>query len=1327
MSAAAASNQVFQELQVQQLIGAFRYGNDIEVYLRKFEEKTTQLNWNPERKINNLKFLFDDEVNRLIHENGNRPYEEIIRMIKETIIRKQHGDHTTILSKRFDPDLDDPAAFLRSKFIVFGQRTEWTQEERKMWLNATLPEDFEIVDVDQTRLIERLQIYVKNHKARQYEIKKLDETMKTLKDEIAKGNQLTLNKLNALYTDGHQQQQNRFNQGQYGRSNENRGQYGRPNNRGQYGNRGQNDYNSARSNDQNRGRYGDRHQPYQRYHQVAYDYSTGSRDCWICSLLNRGKPGQPSRTGHRPSQCFYRFEAAYEKGIDLHATDLDKPQRPRDNNQAAPPVNSLNTLDASDRPEVPLNLALHGKPFYLLLLFCKIDSIHAIAGIYDSGATRSVADLTTAKQLKLRLTPINEPVSGVCGRDVCKYLATFDLTIGQQTRTVHFLILNANFGNKLLIGLDTIHAFNLSQTKDLKIFQNDNFELTLIKPPLFNQTEFINALTQVHAIINPINLTKPSDPIETPEYPETTTDQQPMDVDPETPTFCDFSKPFYPLSAKSNIPLFDVSEFISRKLDSTHLEDTTPHTQTPFTLYNLTGYSDDYQLPKIDLDFRKQINPELPVEYIDRIEKILKEADCFARDEFDVGLIKGDLYSIPLKPNTLPVYRRPYYTNHEDHIFLNRTLKILLERGIVRHSFSNFAAPVVLARKKDTPSKRLTIDFRELNDITEELKFPFPTIQEMIDSVGNKAYMSTLDMNNAFWHFPMQEEDIHKTAFRTSDYHLEFTRMPQGHKNAPAVMQRGLQRIIVKHDLTEFCKNFFDDINVHSDNLDDQCEHLKKSLKTFKEENIKLKLSKCRFGYTEVIYLGHKISKNKVEPLINHVESITNLPAPQNVYELQRFLGKINYHRRFIPNMTELLEPLHKLLHKETTFEWTKSCEEAFSKCKAILTSQPALAVFDPKKDCTLYVDASGIGIGCVFKQTQEDGSERPVSYFSRKLLPYQKNYCATEKECLAIVESIDHYHNYLFDKQFTVVSDHDSLRYLLKIKNKNARLLKWSIRLNGYRFDIIYRKGSLNEEADCLSRAPIDKYCQLEEEETRNFINYLSILLNKDELVREQRSLILRESPNLEVINEIFTEKKFENNKILVPEILHRTLMSRVHDEFIHPGIDQTLMILRPNYKFVDGNVKELVENFVQNCTVCIQNKTRYDRALGFLAKIGPAKETFDFISIDTASGFRKTPDSPGAKYMHIAIDHLTRYVWAIYKETTKADDILELIKLVQQDGKPRRILSDNHKCLFNSKVTRYMSKHKITPVLVPPDSAASNGMIERVNQTLTNKIRCA
>ena len=1235
-------SKVQEELAVQRLLSAFDPKRaDIVQYLQRFSEKTEELGWTEEKKKNTLKYMFDSKTNKTILENIDRPLGDLIGLIKSSIQKDLYGDHSTLLAKRFDVQEHDPERFLKEKFVVFEQKG-MTEEDQFNWLRASLPDDFDLHDIDHTKLLDRLKAYAKRIKFQTREMQLMSEQLKAIEKRLFETGQATKGLVNTLET-YRGEDRRRFDRGFRGHRNDRR---------------------DSRSS------------PYKSYNRVPppQSQSRPSYDCWICRKLGIGGDNAPNRK-HWPDECRNRFEAYY-KGI----ADPAKVERSHTKANLA--------IEGPVQSDEPLDMRKTGKYFSLILIFVRLNGFQGI-GIYDTGANRSVIDRKTASRLRLSFAEISEPVSGVCGSSLCRHLATGSLSIGRLTRQATFLVLDVTFGDNLLIGLDLIHLFRLSQSQQLEIFQDGVHRIELFQPVLSrsNLISFSADLEKVHQLMASASQLSASQPVAA---------DQLLFANAVSVIFRENSSKF----------LFGPGLFAFSLLNEAEL---------PFQT--------KLSVPKFELNFRKSINPDLPPEWIDRIERILVENDCFARDEFDVGLIKNDFYSIPLKPDSNPVFRRPYHISEEDLVALNRTIDILIERGVLRESFSNFAAGVVLVDKKDTKTKRLTIDFRGLNQITLDLEYPFPTIEEMIDSIGGKKFLSTLDMNVAFWHFPVLEEDIHKTAFRTPERHLEFTRMPMGHKNAPAVMQRGLQRIIIRNSLSKFCKNFFDDINVHSDSLDDHCLHLEKVLQCFKNEGIKIKLSKCKFGFTSVVYLGHRISQNRVEPLISHVEAIINFPRPQNVHDLQRLLGKVNYHRRFIPNATELLNPFFLLLNKDAVFVWSEACERTFEKCKEILTSEPVLAVHHPGRKCILYVDASGVGIGCVFKQVQEDGSEKPISYFSRKLLPYQRNYCATEKECLAIVEAINHYHLYLFDKEFTVVSDHDSLRYLLNIKNKNARLLKWSIALSGYRFAIRYQKGSANVEADCLSRAPIDKTCVLEPEELRNFSTFLN-LLQRDELIREQRLATIKGIPNFEVIDGIFTDKQVDGNKILVPLELQKTLVERLHSDRVHPGIDQMLMMLRPNYKFVDSSMRKVIEDFVRNCKTCIENKSRYDRALGFLSKIGPAREPFDFVSIDSAGGFQGSSD---AQYLHLAIDHHTRYGWFFCSGSNSANDILRLIEIVMKDGRPKRILSDNHRNLDNKKLSSFAVSQGITLINVPPDAASANGMIERFVQTATNKIRCA
>ena len=117
-----------------------------------------------------------------------------------------------------------------------------------------------------------------------------------------------------------------------------------------------------------------------------------------------------------------------------------------------------------------------------------------------------------------------------------------------------------------------------------------------------------------------------------------------------------------------------------------------------------------------------------------------------------------------------------------------------------------------------------------------------------------------------------------------------------------------------------------------------------------------------------------------------------------------------------------------------------------------------------------LQTDASGHGVGAVLSVCR-DGDELPVGYFSRKLKPAERNYSATEPECLAVVQAIDHFAAYLIGRPFTVETDHRALQYLHSSRHLNARLTRWALKLQSYSFNIRYRPGKSNQNADGLSR----------------------------------------------------------------------------------------------------------------------------------------------------------------------------------------------------------------------------------------------------------------
>ncbi|CAG2216284.1 unnamed protein product [Mytilus edulis] len=237
------------------------------------------------------------------------------------------------------------------------------------------------------------------------------------------------------------------------------------------------------------------------------------------------------------------------------------------------------------------------------------------------------------------------------------------------------------------------------------------------------------------------------------------------------------------------------------------------------------------------------------------------------------------------------------------------------------------------------------------------------------------------------------------------------------------------------------------------------------------DTGLTLKPSKCLFARPEVIYLGHKISKQGVQADISKVEAVESFPVPKTEKNVRSFLGLTNYYRKFIKGYSHLATPLNRLLRKDVPFEWSEKCQKAFDQLKQSLCSSPILAYPNMSRPFILTTDASGSAIAYILGQLDSEGQERVIAYGGRSLSEGEKAWPISELECLAVLEGIKTYHVYLANSHFKVYTDHHSLKWLSSIKQSTGRLARWSVLLQGYSFDICYREGSKNGNADGLSR----------------------------------------------------------------------------------------------------------------------------------------------------------------------------------------------------------------------------------------------------------------
>lgn len=251
------------------------------------------------------------------------------------------------------------------------------------------------------------------------------------------------------------------------------------------------------------------------------------------------------------------------------------------------------------------------------------------------------------------------------------------------------------------------------------------------------------------------------------------------------------------------------------------------------------------------------------------------------------------------------------------------------------------------------------------------------------------------------------------------------------------------------------CFVYLDDIICFSRNdVDEHIRYLKEIFDRVREAGLTLNPDKCEFMKPETPYLGHIVSKDRVRPDPGKISVIKDYPLPKEATDIRSFLGLVGYYRRFISNFAQEAVPLTALTKKGAKFLWTPDCQEAFNYLREALIKEPILRYPDFEKKFLLSTDASGFAIGAVLSQ-EYDGQEFPVSYASRQLNKAEKNYCTTERECLALLWGIKHFRCYLYGTDFTVYTDHQPLKWLMSVKEPNNRLIRWSLALSEYTFKI--------------------------------------------------------------------------------------------------------------------------------------------------------------------------------------------------------------------------------------------------------------------------------
>jgi len=274
--------------------------------------------------------------------------------------------------------------------------------------------------------------------------------------------------------------------------------------------------------------------------------------------------------------------------------------------------------------------------------------------------------------------------------------------------------------------------------------------------------------------------------------------------------------------------------------------------------------------------------------------------------------------------------------------------------------------------------------------------------------------------------------------------------------------------------LDKFVSIYIDDILVYSNTRKEYQQHVRLVLQRLRELGLRADIKKCEFGVTEVKFLGLIITEGGVKMDQSKVSTILNWETPKDLKGYRRFMGFVNYYRRFIRNFSGLTKPITNLF-KKNAGPWDASCDEAFEALKQEVAKEPIMRHFDYSREAFIKCDSSNTITAGVLSQKDDKGQLHPVAYFSASLGPAERNYAIYDKELLAIIRYFEEWRPELqsaSDAMPTrVLTDHKSLEYFMTTKKLSRRQARWAELLSQYNFKIDYRPGAANGKADALTR----------------------------------------------------------------------------------------------------------------------------------------------------------------------------------------------------------------------------------------------------------------
>jgi len=710
----------------------------------------------------------------------------------------------------------------------------------------------------------------------------------------------------------------------------------------------------------------------------------------------------------------------------------------------------------------------------------------------------------------------------------------------------------------------------------------------------------------------------------------------------------------------------------------------------------------------------------------------------FAREGEPLGQTQIVANRIELQLNSKPVQQSPYRYSFKEREYITEHIKELLESGVIRPSRSPYASAVVLVANghKGSEKPRFCIDYRNLNAMTIRDTYPIPPCDLILNSLQGMKYFSTIDLQKGYYQISLAEEDIPKTAFVSYDGLFEFTRLPFGLCNAPAIFQRTMDNCLAGLKYVH-CLCYLDDVIIFSKTIEEHRIALTKVLGRLQEFGFKLQTKKCEFGKKKVKILGHYVSNEGIEVNPEKIECIKALQPPRTIRDLRAFVGLASYYRKFVPFFSKIAKPLTSLTQLESDLKWGEEQQEAFSKLKELLCSAPILRHFDPKLPSKIHCDSSAYGLGAALVQT-ENNRDRVVAYASRGLNKAEQNYSTIQREFLALLFALQKFRQYVYGVKFTVVTDHCPLTGLKFAKDASSgKLHRWAVRLSEFDFTVEYKKGKKHSDADGLSRLPrTDDMVEPPEfniKEPDCPLEFPILHLEKRDMkILQEEDTFCKKllQPNgltakFQILKGILHETSLGTPRLVIPASMRKEILREYHTipMAAHRGFYGTYGKIRPCYYW--PKMKSSIYAFIRNCEGCQTGKRPYRPPQGLLQPMPIPDTPHSFLAIDFAGPLPLT--EAGNRYYIIAICMLTRYVTteATPDQTSATAAKFLLNNIITKFGPPAVMLSDRGKSFMSKSLKTMLSLMGVKQRFTSAYHPQTNGLCERQNSTIKTGLR--